>query len=412
MIQERGADPYRWYILVLATLTNAVVVAAPLMALSVLFNEIQNDLHLTLVQVGVVWSIMALPSVFTSLLGGALGDRFGPKRVILFICVTGGVMGALRGFAVDFTSLLILNLTVGGLTALVTLSGFKICGIWFPPRQLGLANGVLSIGMAGGFLIGSLVSATWLSPALGGWRNVLIFYGVLAVLLVVPWAFARSAPTVTRDIEAPSVGQVPMQKALAAVVRLPSIWLLGCVLFGVSGCIQAALGYLPLYLRGVGWAPAAADGALALFHSVSLLFTLPIALGSDRLGSRKRVLLIALVAMVLGVGAMGLVTGPALYGAVVLAGFVRDGFMAIFMTAVMEVEGVGPLFAGTATGFVTLFANIGILLAPPIGNKLADFGPGVPFLFWAALVLVALLVMTQVPERRQPVAAPALAEPV
>lgn len=410
MIQERVADPYRWNILALATLTNAIVAAAPLMALSVLFNEIQNDLHLTLVEVGVVWSITALPSVFTSLLGGALGDRFGPKRVILFICVSAGVMGAARGFAVDFASLLILNLIVGGLTAFVTLSGFKICGIWFAPRQLGLANGVLSLGMAGGFLIGSLVSATWLSPALGGWRNVLIFYGVLAVLLVLPWSFTRSAPAVTRTVDAAALEQVPMRKALAAVVRLRSIWLLGLVLFGVSGCIQAALGYLPLFLRGAGWAPATADGALAMFHTVSLVFTLPIALGSDRLGSRKRVLLIALVAMVLGVGAMGLVTGPAVWGAVVLAGFVRDGFMAIFMTAVMEVEGVGPLFAGTATGFVTLFANIGILLAPPIGNKLADFGAGVPFLFWAALVLAALLIMTQVPERKQSEPA-ALAKP-
>jgi len=412
MTHEHPPSRYRWLILSLATVTNAVVVAAPMMALSVLFNEIQSDLNLSLVEVGALWSIAALPGILTSLLGGALGDRFGPKRLLVIVCVTAGIFGALRGFAFDFVSLLTLNLIVGGLTTLVPMSGFKACGMWFPPRQLGLANGILSIGMAGGFLMGSLVSATWLSPLLGGWRNVLIFYGVLGGLLVIPWLFTRAAPpqaVLPADVARPVAP--PMREALMAVGRLRSIWLLGFVLFGLSGCIQAALGYLPLFLRNGGWAPATADSALALFHTVSLVFTLPIALGSDRLGSRKRVLVAAMVAMVLGIGAIGLVSGPAVWGAVVLAGFVRDGFMAIFMTAVVEVEGVGSRFAGTATGFVILFSSIGNLLAPPIGNSLAAYGLGLPFLFWAGLAAVALVILTMVPEGRRPDEVVALAEP-
>lgn len=74
---ERHEDPYRWIILALSTLSNAVLVAAPSMALAVLFNEIQHDLHLTLVEVGMIWGIGALPGIFLSLIGGALGDRFG-----------------------------------------------------------------------------------------------------------------------------------------------------------------------------------------------------------------------------------------------------------------------------------------------------------------------------------------------
>ncbi len=412
MSQPRPEHSYRWLVLGLATLTNAVVVAAPMMALSVLFNEIQRDLKLSLFEVGALWSISALPGVLTSLLGGALGDRFGPKRLILIVCVVGSVLGALRGFVLDFTSLLVLNLLIGGLTTLVPLSGFKTCGIWFPTRQLGLANGVLSLGMAGGFLIGSLVSATWLSPWLGGWRNVLIFYGVLGLLLTIPWSLTPAAPPAVAHTSGAAPSTVSMRESLAAVSRLRPIWLLGFVLFGLSGCIQAALGYLPLYLRGAGWVPSTADSALALFHTVSLIFTLPIALGSDRLGSRKRVLVASLAAMTLGIGALGLVSGSAVWGAIVLAGFVRDGFMAIFMTAVVEVEGVGPRYAGTATGLVILFSSLGNLLAPPIGNSLADFGPGVPFLFWSALALGALIILLWVPERKRAEPVPVLVEAV
>jgi hypothetical protein len=67
---------------------------------------------------------------------------------------------------------------------------------------------------------------------------------------------------------------------------------------------------------------------------------------------------------------------------------VRDGFMAVFMTAIIETEGVGPAFAGTAIGLVMVFSGLGSLIAPPLGNSLAAFGPGMPFAFWSALTLV------------------------
>ncbi len=412
MNDERAADPYRWLILALATATNAIVIAAPTMALSVLFSEIQRDLKLTLVEVGILWSVSALPGVLVSLLGGVLGDRFGPKRMIIGIALLAGIFGGLRGWAFDFLSLIVLNTLLGGVIMLVTLTGFKAAGMWFPRRQLGMANAVLSVGMAGGFLVGSLVSATWLSPWLGGWRNVLIFYAALSLFLILPWSLTRAAPSKAGPASAQAMpGTAPMRESLTTVLRLRPIWLLGVVLMGLSGCVQGALGYLPLYLRGVGWAPESADQALALFHTVSMIFALPIALGSDRLGSRKRVLLLAMIAVVLGIGTIGVVSGGAIWAAVVLAGFVRDGFMAIFMTAVAEVEGVGARYAGTATGLVQVFASLGNLLAPPIGNSLAVLGAGVPFLFWAGLALAALGVLTLVPERAstepQPVAAEA-----
>jgi len=37
---------------------------------------------------------------------------------------------------------------------------------------------------------------------------------------------------------------------------------------------------------------------------------------------------------------------------------------------------------------VMVFSGLGSLLAPPIGNSLADVGQGLPFVFWSALTLV------------------------
>jgi hypothetical protein len=52
---------------------------------------------------------------------------------------------------------------------------------------------------------------------------------------------------------------------------------------------------------------------------------------------------------------------------------------------------VGVAYAGTATGLVMVFSGIGSLLAPPLGNSLADLTPGLPFILWASMTLLALL---------------------
>ena len=175
------------------------------------------------------------------------------------------------------------------------------------------------------------------------------------------------------------------------VAAVRNVWLLGLAMFGVGSCIQGGLGYLPLYLRGLGWQAATADSALATFHGASLLFTIPIALLSDRLGSRRRVLMVATVMIATGFGLLSVADGLLVWGAVILAGVVRDGFMAILMTRIIEIKQVGAVYAGTATGLIMSISQIGSVLSPPIGNSLSIYNPGLPYLFWAGMALVGLV---------------------
>ena len=378
---------YRWYILILAALTNTLAVAMPTMCLPVLFKEISGELGLSLVQIGLIWGIGALPGIFTSLAGGAIGDRFGPKRILSVGCMLVGLAGALRGLANDFVTLAATVFLLGLLSPVVTMNVFKICGNWFSRRQLGLANGVLSMGMALGFLVGSMISATLLSPWLGGWRNVLFLYGVIALALSLPWYMTRSVPGEVGS----SAGETSksLRKTVWHVARIKKVWLLGLIILGISGCIQGALGYLPLYLRGLGWPAVSADGASATFHTTSLIFVIPIALWSDRLGSRKKVLMATVLFIITGIGLLSIVDGIMVWVAVGLAGLVRDGFMGVFTTMLIETEGVGATYAGTAMGLVAAFSGLGSLVAPPLGNSLARVAPSLPFIFWAALAVMS-----------------------
>lgn len=380
----------RWLVLLLAALTDAVAVAVPSMGMSVLFKEISAELGLNLVQVGLVWGIGSLPGMLTFFLAGAAGDRFGPRRMLVLAVLLTGLAGALRGFSNSFLSLVISVGLLGALTPFVLVNCLKTLGLWFPRQQLGLANGVLSGGMALGFLIGSMLSATVMSPWLGGWRNVFFLYGALAALFSIPWYFSPPAPQANPQTSS-ETGSKSMRKAMVHVIRLRNVWLMGLALLGVGGCVQGMLGYLPLYLRGLGWPGVQADGALAAFHLTSLVSVVPITLWSDRLGSRKKILIGTVAMTILGVFLLSFVRGSAVWLAVIIAGMVRDGFMAIFLTMVIENKGVGPAYAGTATGFVLVFSSIGNLVAPPLGNSLAAGSPGAPFLFWAGMAGFGLI---------------------
>ncbi|PWH13080.1 MAG: hypothetical protein DDG60_11055 [Anaerolineae bacterium] len=381
MEQSRGHQ--KWYVLFLVILTNLFVVAMPMMGVSVLSKEISQELGLSVVQIGAVWGAGALPGIPLSLLAGTLGDKFGTKRVLVLGSLLAGLLGAARGLATDFVSLTVLVILVGALLPFVSMTGIKAAGQWFPSQQLGLANGLISMGMALGFLLGALLSATTFSPWLGGWRNVLFAYGLIGASFSLPWYFAPTLPS-------GAMPQVSMHRALRQVLGVKNVWLLGLTLFGVGGCIQGLLGYLPLYLRNQGWNALRADGALSAFHTVSMLCVLPIALWSDRLGARKRLVLIAIALIAFGTGWMSVANDAWVWVAVSMAGMVRDAFMALFMTMVIETKGVGPAYAGTALGLTMALGGLGNFLAPPLGNSLAAWWPAAPFLFWAMLAILGM----------------------
>ncbi|MCZ7543012.1 MAG: MFS transporter [Anaerolineae bacterium] len=360
----------------------------PTMCMPVLFKEISEDLGLSLVQVGAVWGIGSLTGIFTGLVGGSLGDRYGVRRTLTVICLLAGMAGALRGFATDFVTLSATILVFGLLTPAIPMNVHKVCGVWFDRQQLGLANGVVSAGMALGFVAASMISATVLSPALGGWRHVLFLYGVISAGMSLPWALSRSAPG-ERGASTSDAGAVSIPQALSHVIRIRNVWFLGFALMGVSGCVQGVLGYLSLHLQNIGWPAASADGALAAFHTVSLISAIPITLLSDRLSSRKTIIVTAVSMIIAGAALLSVASGPAVWAAVIIAGAFRDGFMAVFMTTVIESEGVGAAYAGTAIGLVMVFSGLGALISPPLGNSLSQISLSAPFVFWAAIAAVA-----------------------
>jgi MFS family permease len=381
---------YRWYILALSTVTASAVVAIPFSCMPSLFKEISQDLDLSLVEIGTIWGIANLAGVFVSLIGGLMSDRMGTKMILTVSCILVGITGAARGLSNGFF-ILTLTVFVNGLVrAIVPIINTKTIGVWFKGKNLALANGIGAMGMGLGLMLGPMISATLLSPWLGGWRNVLFLYGAIGVVLGVLWfLFSREPPQAVPT--APHPETVSIGQTLSKLVRVKGVWLLGIMLMFRSGCMTGVMGYVPLYLRDIGLSPAVADNTLAVFFASSTIFVVPLSSLSDRLKSRKAILIPSIVISLVCVALLPLSGGIATWILMIVAGLSFDGFMAIFCAMILETEGIGPAYYGTALGLVFTISQVGGVISPPLGNSLAAINAGLPFYFWAGLCGVSLV---------------------
>jgi cyanate permease len=277
---------------------------------------------------------------------------------------------------------------VGLVSAAIVPGIHKAAAEWFPKRQLGMANGIVMVGIGVGQTAGAMLSATILSPLLGGWRNVMFLYGSLPVILGILWLTSRSKP---RQASSDShASAVPLRQSLSRVVRIKDLWILGFSAAGLMGCYRGALGYLPLYLQGIGWDIASASGVVAVTGAVAMAAAIPISLLSDRLGTRKKIMAMAAIVCAAAAAVLPLLNGPSIWAAVIIMGIPVTGYLGLMVTISTEAEGVG-VAAATSMGLVLTIFRLGGIIAPPLGNSLAEANPGSPFFLWAAMAVLGVI---------------------
>jgi NNP family nitrate/nitrite transporter-like MFS transporter len=365
----------------------------PYACMPVLFEEIAVDLDLSLVQLGSVWGMVGLASATVVMIGGVLGDRFGIKPVLGLACILAGLAGASRGLAVDFFSISATVFAYGLVRGVLAPNIHKACGLWFEPRNLGTANGIVGLGMGIGLMTAPMISATVLSPWLDGWRNVMFFYAIAAVIIGLLWLLSGKMPAQVSKVTVKPVETVSLGRAIVRLLRIRKLWLVGLALMFRTACVVGVVGYLPLYLSGRGWDPAASGGALTALYGISTLLVVPMSLLSDRTSSRKSILMTALVISTITIGLIPFLDGVIIWGMVLLAGMLIDTYIILSFTMVQEIRDIEPKYYGAALGIVLTLAEIANFGSPILGNSLAAIDPGLPLLFWACLSLVAIVAL-------------------
>jgi MFS family permease len=249
----------------------------------VLFPEISRDLGLSMVQLGTVWGIDPFAGIFVALIAGLIVDRFGIKVCLLTLCLVAGIFGALRGLSTNFITMAGSMFLFGIFGAMLPTVTQKTIAIWFPGKRFALAISILSIGWTICAVVGTMMSATVFSPALHGWRNVLLIYGIPpAIFSLVGLVTIREPKESKVLINQPDTS---FRHLFLHVIRIKDVWAIGLIVLGIMGSSMGLIGYLAVYLRGIGWTNAAASGAVTIFSAAGGISSVPLALLSNRIGS-------------------------------------------------------------------------------------------------------------------------------
>lgn len=185
-----------WIIAVIFILTT--INYASRATLSIAGAPMADELKISAVQMGYLFSAFAWAYVIGQVPGGALLDRFGSRRVYLWVVVLWSVFTAAQAFVASnhFVSILAALFLLRFLLGLAEAPSFpanaRIVANWFPNSERGTASAIFNSAqyfslVAFGPLMG------WVTQSFG-WRSVFLAMGLIGLAGAALFALAVDTP--------------------------------------------------------------------------------------------------------------------------------------------------------------------------------------------------------------------------
>jgi MFS family permease len=270
----------RWAVLALL-FTVRLAMAFQFQAVGAVAPTFMDTYRVALAEIGLLISIYLAPGIVFAVPGGAIGQRFGDKPVVLFglaLMIVGGLlMAAATSWHWQIGARLIAG--IGGVLLNVLMS--KMVTDWFAGKEIATAMAIYvnswPTGIALALLVLPILASTGGIVAVATVTVVLAFAG-----LILLGAFYRAPP----GQGATSTARIwPMGDVLNAVLAAGSIW----------GLYNAALGMVfgfgTALLTERGWSLTAAGSATSLVLWSAVVCVPLGGLLSDRLGKPREVML-------------------------------------------------------------------------------------------------------------------------
>lgn len=274
----------RYWVIVFA-ITLAIITYVDRVCMSQAKADIQGTFALTDKQMGLVFSAFGLAYALFEIPMGLLGDRGGPRRVLMKVVVLWSAFTAATGCAVNFISLLVCRFLFGVGEAGAFPNLTKVFTLWLPVTERVRAQGItwMSARWAGAL---TPLLVVWMMSMVG-WRWTFILFGLIGVV----WAVAfyhwfRDDPR-----EHPSVNQAELalldNSANNLVGHMPipwkrflanrTVWMLWLQYFCMSYGWYFYITWLPTYLREARQLDVAKSALLAglplFFGGIGCLFS-------------------------------------------------------------------------------------------------------------------------------------------
>jgi ACS family glucarate transporter-like MFS transporter len=399
---ERPSRVRYWVIFFAVTLS--VITYIDRVALSLSRAQVAQDLHLNDKQMGLAFGAFALAYALFEIPSGWMGDKWGPRRVLMRIVIWWSAFTALTGLTFNFISLYVTQLLFGAGEAGCYPNITRAFSNWLPRSDRVRAQGLLWMsGRWGGAVTPVLMAMLFHYVS---WRIAFCMFGLLGAV----WAFAfyfwfrdnpRDKPGVNQgeldllkyNIMPSAHGSVPWDKFATS----KTVWLLCGQYFALS---------FPWYFL-ITWAPTFIDERFHVNVNNSILLkSLPLFMGG--VGSLFSGLISAPLTRLTGninktrkiLGCVGF-SGACL--SLVLASYLREPWFAVSAVAfssfcndlvmptawgtVMDVAGG---YSGTLSGTMNMMGNLGGALYGPVAGMVLQLSHH----DWDAVLLMGAAVYT------------------
>jgi sugar phosphate permease len=391
----------RWLIMACLCLSGGIIYLLPYLR-EVYYIPLQEALHLSNTQLGVLMSVFGVAAMISYFPGGWIADKISPRKLITISMVLTGIIGLYFATFPSYALSIVVHAFWGiSVTLTFWAALIKATRNWAPPTQQGRAFGILESGRG----VAEVISSTALlalfaklgSNTLGlSW--VIIVFSIIDILIgLMAWFVLADHPRGSsyEKEEKEKVGFPEIIK----VLKMPVVWLISIVILAAYSAYWGSYYFTP-YATDVFQMSVVFGGALG----VGKMWIKPIsALGAgflaDRVGASKAVAW-SFVALIASFGVFALTPGSRslLFILVVNTAVASLAIFALrgIYFAMFEEGGVPLALTGTATGIVSVIGYTPDIFMPLAGGALLDGYPGALgyryfFTFIAGLSLIGLM---------------------
>jgi len=279
-VPNRNYERWRWITFAVTWLIYASLYLTR-KSFSVAKIAFDDDARISLsrAQLGNIDSVYLTTYMVGQFFFGPLGDRFGPRRVLLFGLTLSIGTAVAFGFSTSLYAMLILAVLQGCAQATGWSNTAKVMSSWFSLRERGRVIGWwcthYAVGAAIALPFAGFLMTQYGSPRPAGEAGPPVipywpasFWGPAAVLfliLLITWKFLRDRP---EDVGLPSIeeyhdeaesvvipGETPEEepegswKLICEVIRVPGVWLLALSYFSIKLTRYAFYFWGPKYIN-------------------------------------------------------------------------------------------------------------------------------------------------------------------
>lgn len=374
--------------------------------ISIVGPMLKQEMGLTPIQLGLVFSAFAYPYAAMQILGGWMADKFGPRLVLTVLSTIWAAATILCGLSWGLWSLIMFRILLGIGEGGAFPAATRAFTYWMPTAERGFAQGIThSFARLGGAVTPPIVLVI---VAAYGWRESFMILGAVSLVWTgfFVWMF-RNTPiehnwVTPAELKEIGIDASVMKKAAGGKTpwkqMIKRMWLVTFVDFCYGWSLWVFLTWLPSYLK---------DARGFDMKQLALFTALPLMAGvvGDTLGgvisdfiykktgslklARRSLLVVGLGgALVFIVPAI--YTGTAMTAVILLAAsfFFLELTNAVLWSLPLDIAGK---FAGTAGGMMNTGFGVAGMISPVVFGYLIQRTGSyeIPFLISAALLAIA-----------------------